>query len=357
MVIISIASLIYKSKKYADWIYDSVHEFTPHLRRHEAEFFFVANDATPAVLRHLAAEGYPHYVNDNPKRTEAELFAMGYGWPEYIHRVYRGWNSAIVSAAGEIVVLVNSDNFFSPDWLENLLKYLSPTTIVCSKLVERNHPKYGVFPGAYHAEFGSRPDDFDRDAFVQFVEAHKKTGLEKGGAFMPCAFHKRRAVEAGLYPEGNIAGKTFRDVAAHGDQVFVQRLARIGVRHVTALDSIVYHLKEGEMDEQDPTISREESMTTRPPQPHAKPISPVVTRPLKPIMVTTHDHIQYLSLGKIHFARTKILAEYIRKKLASTLPATKVLLKKYAPPYLYNSVRSIWRRLQGEKPGSGGSSP
>lgn len=249
MVTISIASLIYRSKKYADWVYELVHEFTPHLRRNEAEFFFVANDPTEDVLAHLKKKGYKHYVNRNPKKTEEELFAMGYGRPEHIHRVYRGWNKAILSAAGEIVVLINSDHFLSPDWLENLLKYLSPTTIVCSKLVERRHPKYGIFHNAYHGEFGTCPDNFEKDAFLKFVEANKKTGLEKGGAYMPCIFFKKAAIQVGLYPEGNMAGKSFEDVIGYGDRIFFEKLNRIGVQHMTALDSIVYHVKEGEMDE------------------------------------------------------------------------------------------------------------
>jgi glycosyltransferase involved in cell wall biosynthesis len=249
MVTISIASLIYRSKKYADWLYNSVYEFTPLLRKGEAEFFFVANDPTEELLEHLRQKGYRHYVNVNPKRTEEELFRMGYGAPEYIHRVYRGFNKAITSAAGDIVVLVNSDHYLSPDWLENLLKYLSSRTIVSSKIVERRHPDHGIFPGAYHGEFGSHPDNFDRQGFLAFCERNKTTGLQLGGAFMPCAFYKRLAIQVGLYPEGNIAGASFNDVVAYGDERFFSKLAEIGVSHVTAMDSIVYHLKEGEMDE------------------------------------------------------------------------------------------------------------
>jgi glycosyltransferase involved in cell wall biosynthesis len=249
MVTISIASLIYRSKKYADWLYNSVYEFTPLLKRGEAEFFFVANDPTEELLEHLRQKGYQHYVNVNPKRTEEELFRMGYGAPEYIHRVYRGFNKAIGTAAGDIVVLVNSDHYFSPDWLENLLKYLSSRTIVSSKIVERRHPDHGIFPGAYHGEFGSHPDNFDKQGFLAFCERKKTTGLQLGGAYMPCAFYKRLAIQVGLYPEGNIAGTTFNDVVSYGDERFFSKLAEAGVSHVTAMDSIVYHLKEGEMDE------------------------------------------------------------------------------------------------------------
>lgn len=248
MVKISIAALIYKSTRFAEWLYDSVYEFTPLVRSGEAEFFFIANDPTEKLIKFLEQKGYPHYVNHNPRRTEEELFRLGYGAPEYIHRVYRGWNQAILRAKGELVVLLNSDNYVSPDWLENMLKYMGRDKIVCSQLVERKHPKYDVFPGAYHAEFGSLPDNFDKAGFLQFVLRQKITGLRQGGAYMPCMLYKDQAVQVGLYPEGNLAGSSFNDVVGYGDDVFFKKLAQIGVQHVTALDSIVYHLKEGEMD-------------------------------------------------------------------------------------------------------------
>jgi len=48
------------------------------------------------IISHLEQKGYRHYVNYNGVLTAEQLFKMGYGEPEYIHRVYRGWN--IVSA-------------------------------------------------------------------------------------------------------------------------------------------------------------------------------------------------------------------------------------------------------------------
>ena len=50
---VSIASLIYRSPYYADEVYKSILQHTPLLERDDYEFFFVANDATEAVLSHL----------------------------------------------------------------------------------------------------------------------------------------------------------------------------------------------------------------------------------------------------------------------------------------------------------------
>ena len=249
MVKISIVSLIYCSSKYADWIYESVHRFTPMLATGEAEFFFVANDPTDNLLRHLEEKKYPFFLNRNEKKSDEELFLLGYGAPEYIHRVYRGFNIGIEKSRGEIVVLLNSDNCASSDWLENLLKYLGPNTIVSSQLAERAHPKYGVFPGAYHCEFGNHPDNFNEPEFLAFVERFKMTGIVEGGAYMPCAIYRENAIKVGMYPEGNIAGINFEDIVECGDERFFHSLSKAGITHVTALDSIMYHFKEGEMDD------------------------------------------------------------------------------------------------------------
>lgn len=68
---------------------------------------------------------------------------------------------------------------------------------------------------------------------------------------MPCLLYRDVAVLAGLYPEGNIAGKSFSEVKRYGDEAFYDRLKRFGVEHITAKDSIVYHLKEGESSSKD----------------------------------------------------------------------------------------------------------
>ena len=249
---ISIISLIYRSTKYADAVYDSVLENTPKIKTGEARFFFVANDPEPHLIEHLERKKYPFILNINERKEIRHLFESGIGTPEYINRVYRGWNRAIKESDSEIVVLINSDNMLSPNWLENLLKNLNKNTFVCSEIVERpNHPKFAPFPGCLVGDFGDHPDNFKKEEFLKFVEAHQKVKNQKikiGGAYMPCAFYREKAVEVGLYPEGNLHdGNDFMSIKEYGDENFVKKLSRNGVRHITSLDSISYHFKEGEM--------------------------------------------------------------------------------------------------------------
>jgi len=249
MLKVSIISLIYQSSALADWVHDSVHKFTPMIDRGEAEFFFVANDPTPGLVAHLRRRGYPHSINVNRRYSDEELFAQGYGAPEYMSRVYRGYNEGMRAAGGDYVVLINSDNYFSPDWLENLLKYSDRSRVISSTLIEREHPVFSVFPGAVHGEFGDSPETFDEAAFLSFAATIRRTGLKAAGAYMPTLFHRDIAIQAGLYPCGNIAGARFDDVARYGDEAFFDVLKSLGLGHYTALDSIAYHLKEGERDD------------------------------------------------------------------------------------------------------------
>jgi GT2 family glycosyltransferase len=217
----------------------------------EAELLFVANDPTDVVVSHLVENEYPFIININKRFTEEELFSNGYGIPEYMNRVYKGYNQGILHAKGERLVLINSDNYFSPDWLENLIKYSDTKRVISCTLVERRHEKFGVFPGAIERNFGSNTENFKEDEFIDFTYKFKKTGLRPGGAYMPSLLYKDVALYAGLYPEGNIALNSKDVIKRYGDEEFFDRLAKIGVEHFTAKDSISYHLKEGEREDEE----------------------------------------------------------------------------------------------------------
>jgi hypothetical protein len=262
MVDISIICLVYKSTQLAEALYESVLAHTPLLQTGRAEFFFVANDPTEEVVEFLKAKKIPHYINMNDHLTEEELFSKGFAAPEYMRRVYQGYNYGIQKAKGQRVVLINSDNFFSRDWLENLLKYADYTKVVSSTLIEPGQENVGIFPFAIEKNFGRTLDDYDDSGFQSFAEKISKTGYSSGGAYMPCVLYKDIAIMAGLYPEGNIAGDSFNEVARFGDEAFYDKLAQFGVEHITAKDSIVYHLKEGEKSEQQKNAKPYKAKTT-----------------------------------------------------------------------------------------------
>ena len=188
MVRVTIICLIYKSTKLLEAVYSSLLKNTPMLRNGQAELIFIANDATNSVIQKLEDLKLNYYINNNKTRTEEELFKEGYGVPEYISRVYYGYNQGILHAKSDVVVLINSDHLFSSDWLENLLKYLDFNTVVSSKLVERKHPKFGVFPAAIEKNFGESIDNFNEIEFEKFSLKVRKTGVQTGGGIYACLY-------------------------------------------------------------------------------------------------------------------------------------------------------------------------
>lgn len=246
---ISIFSLIYRSPTYADLTWDSLHEHTPHLHDGRAEFFFVANDPEPALVEHLDRKRYPYHLWTNERLTEAQLFAMGYGRPEYLHRVYRAQNRGLELARGELVVVTGSDFVYSDGWLDALLEHDNGRTAVVSQLVEWPREPFGIFPGAYSADFGDSPATFDHGAWAEYAQGKRKDGTREGGAYQPMLLRRDWIEKWGGFPEGNFAGGCFDEVICYGDQAFVMKLASHGIDHRTALGSVVYHWKEGERSE------------------------------------------------------------------------------------------------------------
>ena len=247
--LISIICLIYKSTNYAKAVHDSLYKYTPLLRNGKAELLFIANDATREVINFLKKEKYNFVINNNEYITDENLFKNGYGTPEYISRVYKGYNYGIKKSKGDIVVLINSDNMFSPKWLENMLDIIDEKKILDSQIVERNHPKFGIFPKAILGEFGSHPNNYKEDLFLKFVKKISKNKLSPGGAYMPCMVYKNILEKVGYFPEGNIAGKSFNEIIKYGDERLYDKLDAIGVKHYTVCNSIVYHFKEGEKED------------------------------------------------------------------------------------------------------------
>jgi hypothetical protein len=245
---VSILSLIFQSTKYAEFVYNSVMKYTPEIQDSMAEFFFVANDATKEVLNFLKEKEYPHYIKNNTHYSDAERFEKGFAGPEYCGRVYMGYNYGIQQAKNPVVVWVNSDNCFSPDWLPNLKKRLALNTIVSPRIIQplarfRNPINY---TRCLVENFGTGPDTFNEVAFQSRVGHIKANTITEGNAFFPAMVYKENVEKVGYFPEGNLHNGRYEKIKYTGDTYFYRRLSQLGIKHITSNDSIVYHFDEGE---------------------------------------------------------------------------------------------------------------
>lgn len=246
---ITIISLIYRSCEFAKSLYESLLKHTPELHNGEAEFYFIANDATEEVLKYLVDNNYPHIICNNHHYTEVELFNKGYAFPEYINRVYAGYNFGIKQATNPIVVLINSDNFFSPNWLTNLKKRVTYTLAVSSRIIQPTYfknPRNGSFCEIY--QFGDTIRTFNEEEFLKAVQELSNDSISVGNVFMPIMLYKSTIEMAKYYPEGNLHAGSYNDIRVTGDVEFFNILESMGVTHIRSNDSIVYHLNIGEKE-------------------------------------------------------------------------------------------------------------
>jgi hypothetical protein len=132
------------------------------------------------------------------------------------------------------ICFVNSDHVFSKDWLTNLLKHHDGVNIPSPRLVESG--RLGIcYTHIIMKDFGISPDTIDKEGFRTFAEKIKIPSLWRRGAIMPIVLTKERIKESGGF-NGYL-----------GDVEFIERLERdYSMRHVTACDSIVYHVTMGE---------------------------------------------------------------------------------------------------------------
>ena len=244
---ISVICLIYQSPQYAECVFDNLQKYTPELETGEAEFYFVANDPTYEVATFFERNSYPFYINNNPHLTEAELFNLGFAFPEYMSRVYRGYNYGIKVSRNPIVMLISSDNCFSPDWLQNLKKRLTIDNVVSPKMIQPswfrnpiNGSECDIMP------FGNGWESFNEKRFLERVKFISNDNNSVGNAFMPLMCYKKNIEIIGYYPEGNLHNGNYQTILRTGDTEFYLRLANIGVEHIQSDDSIIYHFNEGE---------------------------------------------------------------------------------------------------------------
>lgn len=246
---VTIICLVYQSTDYAKCFYESLQQHTPELQTGEARLMIIANDATEEMLAFLRENNYPFIEHRNPKCNIEDLNQRGYAGPDYIARVYNGYNCGIQNADTPEIVLMNSDNFVSSGWLKNLRKRLDKNHVVSPVLVQ----PHGVFPNPINGthslvmDFGCGLESFKKNEarFVAWAETIKQNSVGIGNPFMPLLLYKWQAELAGGFPEGNIADIDDK-IKFSGDTYFFRKLDLLGITHINSNDSVIYHLQEGE---------------------------------------------------------------------------------------------------------------
>ena len=238
---IEIIALIYKSEDYLHFISSQLKSKYNYCANWDVTIRIVANDAKSEIIKMLQNQSIPYSIYKDKKFNDY-----------YLNRIYRCWNFAGRTSKAENICFVNSDMMFSKDWLKNLLKHHNGINMPCSRLVEsgkQGSGKYGI-----SKNFGRSPKKIQLKQWNKYTETIKEDKIQEGGLFMPCIFNKKRFVESGLYPEGNIYDNGIGNLGKKiksGDAYFFYDVLekKYNMKHITVFDSIVYHIQEGEKDE------------------------------------------------------------------------------------------------------------
>lgn len=240
---IEIISLVYKSVDYLNFIYEQLKKDVNMVDGWEVGIRIVANDATDEIKEHLKTLDIPYTIYEDPTPNDY-----------YLNRVYRCYNYAVKTSEYDNVCLVNSDMAFSKNWLVNLLKHHDGVNIPCSRLVESGKMVSGLH--GISNDFGKTPSTYRENDFNEYVDIIKQNFVHDGGLYMPCIFEKKRFIESGMYPEGNIYDTGIGNydsgnfVKSGDDYYFTDILVKkFNMKHITVFNSLVYHIQEGEKDD------------------------------------------------------------------------------------------------------------
>tara|TARA_R110001592_G_scaffold259532_1_gene523558 strand:- start:898 stop:1653 length:756 start_codon:yes stop_codon:yes gene_type:complete len=239
---IEIISLVFKSKDYLNFIYNQLKKECNKVDGWDVGIRIVANDATDEIIEHLKTLDIPYTIYGDSSPDDY-----------YLNRVYRCYNYAVETSEYDSVCLVNSDMAFSENWLDNLLKHHDGNNVPCSRLVES-----GKMPSGLHGisnDFGKTPSTFRDVDFNEYVDIIQQNFVHDNGLYMPCIFERKRFIESGMYPEGNLykdgIGNFGSEFVMSGDKYYFEEilLKKYNMKHITIFDSLVYHIQEGEKDE------------------------------------------------------------------------------------------------------------
>lgn len=227
---ITVATLIYKSPAYLDFVMESLLDHPSE--KHDVQYLIVCNDATEEVKEcaYRWKFNVPNidvviHENENPN-----------DW--WIQNVYCGWNRCLKECKTEAICFVNSDMAFTKGWLDALTELPLDIFIPTSRLVESE--RMPSLPGLISKNFGQTLGAFAKDDFEQYTEYAREKAYSIGkGAYMPSLFKTQRLRNAGGWHKnvGNIPG----------DKITFEILKKkFKMERAMVHDSIVYHLQRGE---------------------------------------------------------------------------------------------------------------
>lgn len=233
---ITVATLIYKSPAYLDFVMKSL--IKHHSKKHDVQYLIVCNDATEEVVDRA------HYWTEHPKDDLIQVRMVDHrnqnlnDW--WIQNVYNAWNRCLIECQTEAICFVNSDMAFTDGWLDRLAEHDLDKYIPTSRLVESERmPSMSCL---IPKNFGQTLGTFNRVGFEKFANEVSLNKVISGGPFMPSLFRTSTLRSIGGWRK-NVNNTP-------GDKITFEALRRqLGLKHIMVCNSIAYHFQRGESAE------------------------------------------------------------------------------------------------------------
>jgi len=219
---VTLVVLVYRSLRWLDFCMEGVDSSKQETRY---RWCVVSNDGAPEVRTDPRVD--VDWENEDPNE-------------HYIARTYRAWNEGMLNASTNLVILLNTDMYFTNWCIDELIETYTqnPQSLPCSLLVENGRIRSAM--SEYVQDFGTNPDNFRLEEFQNHADKIRQRGkTEPGRLFQPVLFDRQQFFDLGAYPCGNIGGVS-------GDKILFDRYVQAGFNWVTCLGSVVAHIQEGE---------------------------------------------------------------------------------------------------------------
>lgn len=178
-----------------------------------------STDGTWEWIQSLHGEHFIKYRNEGPERVGHTIL----------------YDKGVELSKTEIFSILHADMITTKNHVANSLKHIKPGVVVAATRIEP--PLHPPGPEKYVRAFGFEPEEFERNAFLQEVEALEQENANKhtNGIFAPWMMHKSDFEAIGGHDP------LFAPMELEDSDIF-NRMYLAGYELIQSRDAFVYHM-------------------------------------------------------------------------------------------------------------------
>lgn len=214
-------SFIIPSRNNLKYLKQAVHSIEEHYgSNHDIVLLDDAStDNTWEWIQSLSGDHFVKYRNEGPDRVGHTIL----------------YDKGVELSKTDVFSILHADMVVAPGYVENLIKHLKKKVVVSSTRVEP--PLHPPGPEKFVKLFGTEPEDFSKEEFLQFVKHSQQLyeGQTTNGIFAPWCMYKEDFENIGGHDP------LFAPMELEDSDIF-NRMYLAGYKLLQSRDSFVYHM-------------------------------------------------------------------------------------------------------------------